>query len=1287
MARDPLKILCNEEGSWEIFEGSCERVCAPPSARWILNKLGDGINNKNLSISCRNKFVGDRCPFTCSAGHVSFDPHQSSIACAKGGKWFVPDGTAPCIAGPCSLSAFRNLNSIFLIHDPSCSIVLGRAAILSVLIVAAGVCALELWCVRNRDTSLCRQPGCLLRWIWLGALFLVCAAVLTFANSFFVYLIASRTDPPGIKASSYQPHCGAMIAVMPFFDTPKRHWLDPTVPWTIGWYTIAPLLIAVLFWTVCPSQRRRKTRGYASTARSENVLEMNLLSERFCSFEPIEKTSLARRLLEAELREISSPHTPALMTLAFALAFDLTSASLVGVCAGTALPSVIWGLSLCCKYAAWITLLLCIWWRARQQHGLYCVPVLLAVAIFVADLAWLRSYFGWVSAFFLVVTAALVFADMGCIKMRRGRAHLVVPRLLSNGDNLFCRLAIGHLRKLSRLAAHQLPCGALASLAFHARSFGGVLDESESDLDYEHPAVAEAVSQLSSGTHDTSSSVLDLLVNTALTIPSQRQLRDSIASSFPHNASVDASIQYLWKLALKHNPAMRVHDLRLEDLTCSRHQGLWALILRHAEDPLLRLLEDRCDKYSETGIKLDSVLICAVKMTIAVAPGLLAKSLDGRGYTFLHRVVEACSSDMLHVDTAAEVCRLCVIANANLPARRNNRKIDVTSMALASGVPQLMGVLSMSLHQRFQLVSRQPQHKSETCAVYYCTDLKQEFVGPDGLPVSLVIKTMRDETLWRRELQARREFRLEGTDVLPVLWPQSEEDIDFVAKEARAMQLGKVSQEPLTELQSEAALIRRQHPYSLVLPRAERTLHTVIYESHIAGVDPRAVAKILRDVAMCLYNMHCAGIIHGDVKPRNIVQMSNGAWALIDLDASVVVGHVLGMKASTAYAAPETICYGETNISDIFATETKINRAGDMQDASSQPGLPIAESQQNQMSLLLAEVAKLRAQNAALRTKLGLSPSPTPEHTASNSDTLQEFTQPPVHVPPQGASCIDVWSLGATMFELMAGQSLLEKTVYDHARPSGIAALRDWDGLSQENQALVFQFLPDDEDRAGVCDATDLVTRCLARDPAQRPSLREILAHPFLSVRSVDNSKQLKVSPEWYPREGLSEEIKWVEKAGGRYATGTLEDSPEHKPVSTALLRRITKRFEMGGPRGQKQTKRKVKRVDVLRNAHLTAAFEAAIINIEQRTEAHPLVFRKPFQDDGVKCMLKARLEHHWLANTRGLNHAKVMLTWHGCSMMAMPSICAYGTADLRTTDGGFFGSGICRCPLRRLYT
>ena len=50
------------------------------------------------------------------------------------------------------------------------------------------------------------------------------------------------------------------------------------------------------------------------------------------------------------------------------------------------------------------------------------------------------------------------------------------------------------------------------------------------------------------------------------------------------------------------------------------------------------------------------------------------------------------------------------------------------------------------------------------------------------------------------------------------------------------------------------------------MPRASRTLHTAINESHIAGVDFLLVSSVLRDVCKCLAHLHQHGIIHGDIK-------------------------------------------------------------------------------------------------------------------------------------------------------------------------------------------------------------------------------------------------------------------------------------------------------------------------------------------------------------------------------------------------------------------------------------
>jgi hypothetical protein len=59
---------------------------------------------------------------------------------------------------------------------------------------------------------------------------------------------------------------------------------------------------------------------------------------------------------------------------------------------------------------------------------------------------------------------------------------------------------------------------------------------------------------------------------------------------------------------------------------------------------------------------------------------------------------------------------------------------------------------------------------------------------------------------------------------------------------------------------------------------------------------------------------------------------------------------------------------------------------------------------------------------------------------------------------------------------------------------------------------------------------------------------------------------------------------------------------------------------------------------------------------------------------DGAKQLALARLKQLFLPSDIGL--ANLALVWHGCTFATVASICRTGTADLRRTDGGYFGSG-----------
>ena len=100
----------------------------------------------------------------------------------------------------------------------------------------------------------------------------------------------------------------------------------------------------------------------------------------------------------------------------------------------------------------------------------------------------------------------------------------------------------------------------------------------------------------------------------------------------------------------------------------------------------------------------------------------------------------------------------------------------------------------------------------------------------------------------------------------------------------------------------------------------------------------RAAAKWMMKVALAVNSLHCAGYIHRDLKPGNIMRRRNGEVVIIDLglikkcglggagvivrqnrSMSIVDGRPVGV-GTLDYAAPEQLLKGEASIqSDIFA--------------------------------------------------------------------------------------------------------------------------------------------------------------------------------------------------------------------------------------------------------------------------------------------------------------------------------------------------------------------------------
>ena len=74
----------------------------------------------------------------------------------------------------------------------------------------------------------------------------------------------------------------------------------------------------------------------------------------------------------------------------------------------------------------------------------------------------------------------------------------------------------------------------------------------------------------------------------------------------------------------------------------------------------------------------------------------------------------------------------------------------------------------------------------------------------------------------------------------------------------------------------------------------------------IAGHNWAEIRDVSYSIAVGLDHLHSNGILHGDVKPRNVVRI-DGKWILIDLDASCPLSKEgrAGLKYSEAYCPPE----------------------------------------------------------------------------------------------------------------------------------------------------------------------------------------------------------------------------------------------------------------------------------------------------------------------------------------------------------------------------------------------
>jgi hypothetical protein len=112
----------------------------------------------------------------------------------------------------------------------------------------------------------------------------------------------------------------------------------------------------------------------------------------------------------------------------------------------------------------------------------------------------------------------------------------------------------------------------------------------------------------------------------------------------------------------------------------------------------------------------------------------------------------------------------------------------------------------------------------------------------------------------------------------------------------------------VADASEEAQELMLRFPYALIMCRAELNLLESIQNERLASEPLSGLKRIAHQLATSIGQLHTAGLVHGDVKPRNICRFGS-RFRLIDFDKTFRMDAMdpnVGCS-STAYAAPELV--------------------------------------------------------------------------------------------------------------------------------------------------------------------------------------------------------------------------------------------------------------------------------------------------------------------------------------------------------------------------------------------
>ena len=340
-----------------------------------------------------------------------------------------------------------------------------------------------------------------------------------------------------------------------------------------------------------------------------------------------------------------------------------------------------------------------------------------------------------------------------------------------------------------------------------------------------------------------------------------------------------------------------------------------------------------------------------VRALVSAAVGKLAssgwRSFDGNGDTVAHRLLTACRERRLSEAVTVGLMEAALEADASILTVHNAAHQTATDLAiLCEGKREIQLRFTVVLFGRYQIPApHDPIYKSSTAQVHKCFDLNVTCPADDGEKArrptraydtstategekTVVLKVMSNPDLWMRELQTRDSLGVGGADANSFVGAISAALVDSGSSDALASENARLAQQyaasaptptimfPPSLLTNtrrvEAREMMTHYSYAIEMECADRNLFEIIVCEQLAEEPLGLLRQSSRKVLDLIQVLHNAGVVHGDVKPKNLVRVTRKI-RLIDLDmAFVVASGVLPAHAdpekfdgSTAYAAPE----------------------------------------------------------------------------------------------------------------------------------------------------------------------------------------------------------------------------------------------------------------------------------------------------------------------------------------------------------------------------------------------